>query len=198
MTEMRSGGTELGDALRELLGSIERRDPEVVASARNAQAWNQAADEVQRSHVDAVYTVPGTQGSELVVYVDSNIWATELSLQSELLRLKMNIALRDAAEAAGTFNPQADCERIKKLRFAASREHYRSARPEDTSTQQQLLDEGMRYNVEPLPLTPQEEARLEELAASIENPQIRKAALEAMRADAMLKKALSNHPLPSS
>ena len=191
MAEIRSGGTDLGGALREMLEGIKRRDPEVVASARNSRAWAQAADEAQRAHAVAVYTVPGTKGSEVVVYVDSNIWATELSLQGELLRLKMNIALRDAAEAAGALDPSADAERVKKLRFATSREQYRSARPEDTSTAQQLLDEGMRYNVEPLPLTPQEEEHLEELAGGIENPQIRKAALEAMRADAMLKKALS-------
>lgn len=192
MTQLRSGGTDLGGAVRELLESIERRDPEVVASARNSRAWAQAADEAQRSHTCAVYTVPGTGGAEVVVYVDSNIWATELSLQGELLRLKMNIALRDAAEHAGTFDPQADNERVKKLRFATSRERYRSARPEDTSTAQQLLDEGMHYDVEPLPLTHEEEVQLAAQAAAIENPQVRKAALEAMRTDAMLKKALSN------
>ncbi|MGN0072733.1 MAG: hypothetical protein ACI36W_02905 [Coriobacteriales bacterium] len=190
MAELRSGGTDLGEAVRELLGSIERRDPELVASARNSRAWTQAADEAQRAHTDAVYTVPGTQGSEVVVYIDSNIWATELSLQSELLRLKMNMALADSAKQAGSFDSAADNERIKKLRFAASREHYRSARPEDTSTQKQLLDEHLRYNVEPLPLTPEEEAQIEAQVAAIENPQVRKAAHDAMRADAMLKKAL--------
>ena len=84
MAQMRSGGTTVGDALRGILDAVERRDPEMVASARNSQAWRTAADNTQIEHTDAVYTVPGTQGSEVVVSVDSNIWAAELGLQAEL------------------------------------------------------------------------------------------------------------------
>lgn len=190
MAEMRSGGTNLGDAIRGVLDSVERRDPEMVASARNAQAWRMAADESQNAHVCAVYTVPGSNGSEVVVYTDTNIWAVELGLQSELLRLKMNMALSkmlDQGSGAGA------AERVKKLRFAASRERYRSARPDDVSTEQQLLDSGMHYDVEPALLTAAEEQQIEELASRIENPEVRAAALKAMRADAQLKKALEQN-----
>ena len=38
MAQMRSGGTTVGDALRGILDAVERRDPEMVASARNSQA----------------------------------------------------------------------------------------------------------------------------------------------------------------
>ena len=180
MAQMRSGGTTVGDALRGILDAVERRDPEMVASARNSQAWRTAADNTQIEHTDAVYTVPGTQGSEVVVYVDSNIWAAELGLQAELLRLKMNMALQEMhSRSSGAQEPR---EYVRKLRFAASRSRYRSSRPEDTSTSQQLLDEGMSY------------CWIDEQVAGIENPAIRKAARAAMREDAMLKKALKNKP----
>ena len=192
MAQMRSGGTTVGDALRGILDAVERRDPEMVASARNSQAWRTAADDTQLKHTDAVYTVPGTQGSEVVVYVDSNIWAAELGLQAELLRLKMNMALQEMHSRAG--GVQEPREYVRKMRFAASRSRYRSARPEDTSTAQQLLDAGMSYCVEPLPLSPEEERWIDEQVAGIESPAIRKAARAAMREDAMLKKALKNKP----
>ena len=182
MAQMRSGGTGLGDAIGSMLDEVRDRQPEMVLSARNLSAWQQIADPAQLAHTDAVYTVPDTHGSQVVVYVDANIWATELGLQSEFLRLKMNMAL--CAEKGGC----ADAEPVKRLRFAASKEKYRGKRACDVSVAQQLLDEDMRFSGDPVALSDDEEAVLAEQVSGIEDPKIRRAALDAMRASAELRK----------
>ena len=190
MAEIRNGGTGIGDAMRDLMSGIERNDPEMVASARTSQMWARVADDAQRSHTDAVYTVPGTRGSEVVVYVDSNIWATELALQGEILRLRMNMAFQEMMREDGVPESSINPERIKKLRFSASNKRYRGKRADDVSISQQLLDEGMHIDATPVPLTAEELAEIEEEVSGIQDPVIRKAAAAAMQADLELKKGM--------
>ncbi len=183
MAEIRAGGTGLGEGMLSMLGEVRRRQPEMVLSARNNDIWRKVADPAAVSHTDAVYTVPETAGSQVVIYVDANIWATELGLQCELLRLKMNIAITGADGYSGQ-----DPEPIKRLRFAASKEKYRGKRACDVPVEQQLLDEDMHFKGDPVALTPEEEADIERQVAGIEDPRIRRAALAAMRASAELRK----------
>lgn len=187
---METSGTNIQNALKGMLNAIERDNPDLVASARVTQAWDMAASDAQRSHVDAVYTVPGTNAAKVVVYVDSGIWATELELQKEMVRYKMNLALQQILQEEGINDPRADQERIKNLRFAVSKERYRSKRPEDVSVEEQLDTEDMRYQAEPVPLTAQEEEALRREVACIEDPALREAAFNAMRADIELKKGM--------
>lgn len=182
MPQIREGGASLGDGVRAMLGDVQRRQPEMVLSARNSSAWRQVADPAAANHTDAVYTVPETGGAEVVVYVDANIWATELGLQCEFLRLKMNMALAAEGSCGQDFEP------IKRLRFAASKERYRGKRACDVPVEKQLLDEGMHFAGEPVVLSEEEERELEEQVAGIEDPKIRRAALDAMRASAELRK----------
>ncbi len=182
MAQMRSGGVGLGQALGDMIGQAKARQPEMVLAARNDDAWKKVADPAAVNHTDAVYTVSGTDGSKVVVYVDSNIWATELNLQCELLRLKMNMAIADAGFARG------DAEPVKQLRFAASKEKYRGKRACDVPVSQQLLDEGMRFAGDPVALSAAEEQEIESQVAQIEDERLRKAALGAMRASAELRK----------
>ena len=186
MAQMRYGGRGLGDGIGEMISAARSRQPEMVVSARNAQAWHEIAEPAASQHTDAVYTVAGTGGSQVVVYVDANIWATELGLQAEFLRLKMNLKL---AEGAGE---GADPEPIKRLRFAASKEKYRGKRACDVSVEAQLLDEGMHFTGEPAALSAEEAAEVEEACAAIEDPRLRRAALDAMRAGLELQKGQAN------
>lgn len=182
MAQMRSGGIGLGQALGDMLGQAKARQPEMVLAARNNDAWTRVADPAALAHTDAVYTVSDTDGAKVVVYVDSNVWATELNLQSELLRLKMNMSIADAGYARG------DAEPIKQLRFAPGKDKYRGKRACDVPVSQQLLDEGMRFEGDPVELTQQEEDELAAQVASIEDSKLRRAALDAMRASARLRK----------
>lgn len=182
MAQMRSGGVGLGQALSDMLGQAKSRQPEMVLAARNNDAWTRVADRAALEHTDAVYTVSGTDGAKVVIYVDSNVWATELNLQTELLRLKINMAIADAGYARG------DAEPVKQLRFAVSKDKYRGKRACDVPVTQQLLDEGMRFEGDPVALTQQEEDELAAQVSSIEDPKLRRAALDAMRASAELRK----------
>lgn len=185
MAQMRMGGRGLSDGIGEMLSSVRSRQPEMVVSARNAKVWREVAEPAAFEHTDAVYTVAGTAGSQVVVYVDANIWATELGLQAEFLRLKMNLKLSEGAGVG------ADPEPIKKLRFAASKEKYRGKRPCDVSVEKQLLDEGMHFEGDPVELSAEEEAEVEAACASIEDARLRKAAVDAMKAGLSLQKGQS-------
>lgn len=186
---METSGTNIQSALKGMLSAIERDNPEVVASTRVSQAWNMAANDAQRAHVDAVYTVPGTNAGKVVIYVDTGIWATELELQKEMIRYKMNLALQQIMQEEAS-NPHLDPEPIKNLRFAVSKERYRSKRADDVSVEEQLDTEDMHYQAEPVALSALEEEALRREVACIEDPALRDAAFNAMRADMELKKGM--------
>lgn len=183
-------GTNIKDALSSMLASIGQRDPQVVMSAKVSKAWRMSANDAQQAHVNAVYLVPETQGSKVVVYVDSSIWATELGLQAEILRLKMNLALQQL-NADGMVDGFGDLvEPVKQLRFKVSKEEYRSRTSADVPVQEQLSDEGMRIDASPVPLSAEEERSLREQVSHIENPKVREAAYGAMKSDFELKKGM--------
>lgn len=182
MAQMRYGGRGLADGIGEMLAAAKSKQPEMVVSSRNARVWHEVAEPAASEHTDAVYTVAGTGGSQVVVYVDANIWATELGLQAEFLRLKMNLKLSEVAGAG------ADPEPIKKLRFAASKEKYRGKRACDVSVETQLLDEGMHFEGDPVALSSEEEAEVDRACSSIEDAKLRRAAADAMRAGLELRK----------
>lgn len=185
---MEASGINIQDALKGILSNIEEANPDMVASARVSQAWKMCSSDTQRAHVDAVYTVPGTGASKVVIYVDSGIWATELNLQVEMIKLRMNLALQEILKEEGIFKPDDDQERIKSLRFAVSKDKYRGKRPCDVSTENQLDCEGMRVQTDPVSLSQAEEEQLQKDVACIEDPALRRAAYDAMKADMELKK----------
>lgn len=187
---METSGTNIQSALKGMLSAIERDNPEVVASARVSQAWNMTASEAQQAHVDAVYTVPGTNAGKVVIYVDTGIWATELELQKEMLRYKMNLALQQIMQEEDARCVGFEPEPIKTLRIAVSKERYRSKRADDVSVEEQLDTEDMQYQAEPVPLTALEEEALRREVACIEDLALREAAFNAMRADMELKKGM--------
>ena len=82
----------------------------------------QSGDKGIAKHVTGVFVVPDTAASEVVVYVDSSIMATELSMQSELLRLNLNIELNK--DETPTRGMERKAEQVEKRTFRVSRDSY--------------------------------------------------------------------------
>lgn len=180
-------GLNIGDAVRKLVGQMERDNPDLSESARVKAAWNRVAGADVSCHVTAVFVVPDTQASEVIVYVDSPIWAADLNMSSELYRMKLNIALGTVRDAPARAH---DPEQVRKLKFVASKEKYlkRSQRvdlPSDLDAEQRALKQ-----VEPLALSDEENAALERAAAAVEDTQLRSALLDAARANLEWQKGL--------
>ena len=180
------------------LDNVETRNPDMVASARVKRAWVECMDQQVLDHTDTVFVIPNSDCSDILVYVDSNIWATELNLQAEMLRLKLNIALREMDVAEGRVNANqtvnyadmSSVEKVKRLRFKPSKQGKRPQERNETSTAEQLQEEAA-FTVEPIALTAEEEQSLLAEVSRIENEVLRKAAFEAARADYELKKGIA-------
>ena len=183
---------------RGLLSQIEQANPEMVSAAQVQRAWYNCMDDVVVSHTDAVFVIPDTNCSQVIVYVDNNIWATEMNMQAELFRLKLNLELQRMDEASGKRHRDegalldaGDPEKVKRLKFILSKEKYRSRKKVvQSSTADQLLEEAP-YDVEPVELTKAEDDELRKRASAISDERLREAAYAAMKADLQLKKALS-------
>ncbi len=107
----------------------------------------------------------------LVVYVDDSIYAAELNAQRELLRLKL-------LELFG--------ERIDVFDIFISRGNYRKKHPFDRM-RAESAPEPVR-KTPPAPLSAEEESRVDEAAARVENPRVQRALEKAMKADLEWKK----------
>lgn len=172
---MRAGSLDLGGAMRDYVGAIRRDNPDLAAAARVKSAWNAVAAPRAAAHVTGVYVVPKTDASEVVVFTDTPLWASELAMQSELLRLKLNMELQRRGQATRE-------EQVRTLRFVPSRERYLSKeRRQSTHELLREQDDGLA-RVEPVALPPEEEAALRAAVAGIEDEQLREAAFGAAKA----------------
>ena len=194
------GGVDFGAAVQGIVARLESKNPDIPISARIQRAWRSVCGDAMRAHTDAVFVVPDTMGEEVIIYVDSPIWATDLNLQSELLRLRLNLKLQEYFEQEGISRTRHDGddllfeyernEHVKKLRFVPSKEKYtkkfameRDGEDINTNT----------LNVVPQALDEDEVCALREAVASIEDPDLREAAFEAARAHLELKKGAEAH-----
>lgn len=105
------------------------------------------------------------------MYVDDSIYAAELNAQRELLRLKL-------LELFG--------ERIDVFDIFISRGNYRKKHPFDRM-RAESAPEPVR-KTPPAPLSAEEESRVDEAAARVENPRVQRALEKAMKADLEWKK----------
>lgn len=182
-------GVNVGREMRDVVGALERGNPDLSAAARVRAAWARVASPAAREHVTGVFVVPGTGASELVVYTDTALWATELGMQAELVRLKLNAELarvEGAAPGAGGEVP----ERVRKLRFTVSKRKY-LARDRRQGTYEQLREEDEALaRVEPVPLTAAEDAELRAAAAGVSDERLRAAAYGAAKASLEWRRGL--------
>lgn len=183
-------GYDIGSEIEEVVRSLQRNNPDLSATARVKRAWNLSVDKRIAEHVTAVFVVPNTAASEVIVYVDSSIWATELNMQSELLRLNLNIELnKDADEPS---NVMRKAEQVEKLTFKVSKEQY-VARDRRLTTLQLLEAEDEDYRkAQPVALDEEELSGLEEALSHIENDQLRDTAYAAAKANLEWQKGVDS------
>ena len=183
-------GYDIGSEIEGVVRSLQRNNPDLSATARVKRAWNLSVDKRIAEHVTAVFVVPNTAASEIIVYVDSSIWATELNMQSELLRLNLNIELnKDADEPS---NVMRKAEQVEKLTFKVSKDQY-AARDRRLTTLQLLEAEDEDYRkAQPVALDEEELSGLEEALSHIENDQLRDTAYAAAKANLEWQKGVDS------
>ncbi len=182
-------GCNVGREIRDIVNSLERDNPDLSATARVKRAWNASVDSRIREHVTAVFVVPDTAASEVIVYVDSPIWATELGMQVEILRLNLNIELNKDDAAA---HVPRRAEQVEKLTFKVSKERYISRERRLTTSQQLEEEERLMRAVEPVALDDDELSDLQEAVSHIENDALRDIAYAAAKANLELQKGIDN------
>ena len=158
MARRHGSSTDLSSALGKVVRRLDRASGGGWRNVRATEVWPDVVGPTIAGHTGRLFL----RGSELVVYVDSPIWAAELAAMSELLRARLN-------EALGK-------EDVRSLRFTVSREV--SVEQKRRRREQRDVEEG-EHRVEPRPLSEQELDEVRESVSAIENDALREAAFRA-------------------
>ena len=183
----------VGTAIGEMMVDIQASNPDISMSSTIKRAWNSCVDESVKPHVTAVFVVPESDCTEVIVYVDTSIWATELNMQSELLRFKLNAELERLLSAWGTRragDEEYTHEQVKKLRFVVSKEKYVRASQNRTSFSQLEQTESYYDAIKPIELTQDEVDEIQEVVSCIDDDKLREAILGAAKANLAWQKGL--------
>lgn len=186
----------MGDEIRAFARKVEQDNPMSSDEALVKSAWASVVDEATAKHITGVFVVPDTDAHEVLVYVDTSLWTTELSMQAEFYRFKLNMEIarrrgRESDLAQGATRVEA--EQVRKLRFVTSRQNYVSKRSRQT-TYEQLKEEQDEYqSIEPIGLSAEEEKGLESAVAGVSDERLRRAAYEAAKASIEFQKGLDKH-----
>jgi hypothetical protein len=169
---MSSGGSSkrgksvaLGLAARTLMQGLDKKGG--LERARAVAVWCEVAGPEVSSHAKGF----AMRDAELVVYVDSPAWATELTAMSEHYRAALNTALGK--------------EMVGSIRFTVSRvpQGMESAGP----TRIAAL-------VSPAALSDEERAQIAEMARTIHSESVRQAVIKAVEASLGWRKGLEEQP----
>jgi len=167
----RGKGVALGASMEALLKRLDRKNDGAYLQTRVAGLWQEIAGETVLSHTTGAHLKRG----ELVIYVDSPIWATELSALAGEYQKRINASLGK--------------ETVTSVRFTVSRkvgdEHRFQA------LERAAKDEAEKDRVEAVPLSASERAQVEASAGAIEDEALREAVVRATIADLEWKKGLS-------
>lgn len=156
-SERASRDRPVGDAAHDVLqrldhgGNIER--------AKAVAAWREIAGAEVTAHAMGYAMRDG----ELVVYVDSPVWATELAALSEKYRSAVNQELGK--------------ELVSSMRFAVSKKVSEERAWEEARAREEA--EARPERLAPVPASPQEVSQIEAMAASIHDAALREAAVRA-------------------
>lgn len=162
--------TDLGRALGDLLGGLDRSGT-MLLQVKVEAAWNAVAGPTVSSHTTGAHLRSG----QLVVSVDSAIWATELSALSGHYVKALNEELGKGV--------------VRSIRFTVS-----PALQREQQEQREVSEHDAFYTedvVDPVPLAPDELAQVEASVAAIEDDGLRQAVLRATVADLEWKKGLA-------
>ena len=157
----RRGEGRLGDALGSFVRKLDREGG--IAAARVAEEWPESAGPEIARHTAGVFLRKG----ELVVYVDSPIWATELSALHETLR--------------ETLNSRLGQELVRTIRFTVSRkvDEQRSREAEESKVDASYTEDV----VESAPLSAVEVAQVRQSASVIRDDKLREVVVRATLKD---------------
>lgn len=158
---MRRGGrqTDLSTAMARLSGTLNRQSKGRFLQVRVSDEWDKLAGERVAAHTTGVHLREG----ELVVKVDSPIWATELSALAGPYAKGMNEALgKDWVKAVRFTVSKAVDERRLRERMEEEKEASRQPDPFD-----------------PIPLTAQELADVEASVPDVGDEDLRRAVIRA-------------------
>lgn len=192
-------GNNLGSEVNRFISNFKAMNLDVVEAAYINNAWRASQEDVIVEHTTGLFVVPNTNNSEVVVYVDSSLWTQELSLQSELLRLKLNMELRkqlhEEEQPYPAQDPMIDIppshEKVKILRFKTSKERYQSLKSE-VSTEEELKQEIQSIDAEPVELTPEELAQLSFSVSEVEDEELREKLFNAAKTNLELMKGIES------
>jgi len=163
----------LNEGLDGLIKRLDRKSGGSYFQMRVAQAWDQVAGPSVAAHTTGTHLREG----EMVVHVDSPIWATELSALSERYRVEVNSFLGQEAVKAVRFTVSRKVERVRAL-----------------ETQERETDEFYDADkVESVKLSPTELRQVEESASTIPDKELREVVIRATVADLEWKKGLARH-----
>jgi hypothetical protein len=122
-------------------------------------AWRDVAGDEVAAHAMGF----AMRGAELLVYVDSPVWATELTALSERYRSEINTAIGK--------------ELVGSMRFTVSKKVSEEHAWEEA--RRQAAESAQVKRIEPVRATTQERAQIEAMAAGIHDETLREAAVSA-------------------
>ena len=166
----------LGPALGSMLGRLDRKNAGAYANARAILAWDRCAGDTIARHTTGAHLRDGV----LVIYVDSNAYATQYAAMAEQFRSRVNEELGE--------------ELVVGLRFTVSRKVADEHKIMESETASE--DFYRRDDSPSIPLSELELAQVESSVAEIPDADLREAVLRATVADLEWKKGLSAHSEP--
>lgn len=168
---MSRGGKDFSAGLNKLVASLDRKGGAVALQSRIGTAWPSIAGPTVMKHTTGAHV----RGTELVIFVDNAVWATELQAMSQ--------QYLDAITRAVGKVP------VSRIVFTVSRrvaeEHKLAAAAE------QLEGFYAEDKVDSVPLSEVERAQVEASASRIPDPALREAVLRATIADLEWKKGIA-------
>jgi hypothetical protein len=164
---------DLNTALTKLVAKLDRANQGAYQQVMASRAWEAVAGEATLAHSTGAHLREG----EMVILVDSPLWATELSSLAEQYRQALN---REIGK-----------ESVRAVRFTVSRKVQERQRWEAAETEIESF--YTEDKVDPVPLTEEELRQVESSTSAIEDDGLREAVLRATIADLQWKKGIRAH-----
>ena len=163
--------TALTSALDGVVARLDQRSGGAYTQARISSIWNDLAGPPVAAHTTGAFMRQGA----LVIYVDSPIWATELTAMSEQYRVAINQRLGE--------------ELVREVRFSVSK---KVKEQQGLKEEAEKLDEFYERDVvESVPLTEAEIAQVKSSVAVIRDEELREAVLRATVRDMEWKRGIA-------
>ena len=169
---MRGKSVDLSKLLERITKQLGSSDPMAARNIKVAMTWDAVAGEMVASHTADAHLRQG----EFIVYVDSPVWAHDLSSMSELYRNELNAAFGK--------------EIVKSVRFEVSR------RPHRKRVELAQDNQPDTPRIDPVPLSEMELQMVEESTSVIPDDKLRQSILRATIAHLEWEKGTKSSKTP--